>query len=128
VTAEFTERRRSIRLPLTLSISGKTVEGLFRNHSFAGETEDISFNGLCINVNVPNGFSRDKRIKFKTQLYRGDFLLKATGVVRWVDTQHNPEGPIRMGVELAKIGHYRHWRERIEEGLHRSDQRKFPLS
>jgi hypothetical protein len=120
VTAEYTERRRSVRLPLTLSISGKTVEGLFRSHSFTGETEDISFEGLCINTNVSNGFSRDKRIKFKTQLYRGDFLLKATGVVRWVDIQHKPEGPIRMGVALEKVGHYRHWRERIEEGLQRS--------
>ena len=117
MTAEFTERRRSVRLPISLSISGKTVEGLFRSHGFAGKTEDISFDGLCINVSVPNGFSRDKMIKFKTQLYRGDFLLKATGVVRWVDIQNKPEGPIRMGVKLAKVGHYRHWRERIEEKL-----------
>lgn len=118
--AEFTERRRSVRLPLSLSISGKTVEGLFRSHSFTGETEDISFDGLCINVTEPNGFSRDKRIKFKTQLYRGDFLLKAIGVVRWMDTQNKTEGPIRMGVELERIGHYRHWSERIEEKLEES--------
>ena len=121
MTTEFTERRRSVRLPLSLSISGKTVEGFFRNHGFAGKTEDISFDGLCINVSVPNGFSRGKMIKFKTQLYRGDFLLKATGVVRWVDIQNKSEGPFRMGVELAKVGHFRHWRERIEEKLHGSD-------
>jgi hypothetical protein len=117
VTAEYTERRRSVRLPLTLAISGKTVEGLFRSHSFTGETENISFDGLCINTNMSNGFGRDKRIKFKTQLYRGDFLLKAIGVVRWVDRQHEPEGPIRMGVALEKVAHYRHWSERIEEEL-----------
>ena len=93
------------------------MDGLFRSHSFAGETEDVSFDGLCINVTVPNGFSRDKRIKFKTQLYTGDFLLKATGVVRWVDMQHKSEGPIRLGVELVRIRHYRHWRDRIEDEL-----------
>lgn len=120
MTAEFSERRRSVRLPLSLSISGKTVEGLFRSQSFAGETEDISFDGLCINIAGPNGLSRNKRIKFKTQLYKGDFLLKATGVVRWVGIQHKPEGPIRMGVVLERVGHYRHWRERIEEKLHAS--------
>ena len=121
MTTELTERRRSIRLPLSLSISGKTVEGFFRSHGFAGKTEDISYDGLCINISVPNGFSRGKKIKLKTQLYTGDFLLKAKGVVRWVDIQHKPEGPIRMGVELEKVGHYRHWRERIEEKLHGSD-------
>jgi hypothetical protein len=120
VTAEFTERRRSVRLPLSLSISGKTREGLFGNNSFAGETENISFDGLCINVTAPDGFSRNKKIKFKTRLYRGDFLLKATGVVRWADTQQKPEGSYRMGVELEKVGHYRHWAERIEEKLHES--------
>ena len=120
MTAEFSERRRSVRLPLSLSISGKTVEGLFRSHSFVGETEDISFDGLCINISVHNGFSRGKKIKFKTQLYKGDFLLKATGVVRWVAVQHKPEGPTRIGVELVNVGHYRHWRERIEEKLQAS--------
>jgi hypothetical protein len=104
-------------LPLSLSISGKTVEGLFRSHSFSGETEDISYDGLCMNVSVPNSFMRGKKMKFKTQLYKGDFLLKATGVVRWVDGQHKTEGPIRMGVELDQIGHFRHWRERIEEEI-----------
>ena len=120
MTTELTERRRSVRVPLSLSISGKTVESLFRSHSFSGETEDISYDGLCVNVSVPNGFSRGKKMKFKTQLYRGDFLLKATGVVRWVDKQRKPEGPVRMGVELEKIGHYRHWMERIEEKLQES--------
>ena len=114
---ERSERRRSVRLPLSLSISGKTVEGLFRSQNFSGETEDISYDGLCMNVSVPNGFSRGKRMKFKTQLYKGDFLLKATGVVRWVDRQHKSEGPIRIGVELDQIGHYRHWRERIEDEI-----------
>jgi hypothetical protein len=120
MTAEYTDRRRFVRLPLSLPISGKIVEGLFRSHRFAGETEDISYDGLCINVSVPNGFSRDKRMKLKTRLYKGDYLLKATGVVRWVDIQHKPEGPIRAGVELEKVGHYRHWCERIEEKLQRS--------
>jgi hypothetical protein len=117
VTTELTERRRSLRLPLSLSISGKTQEGFFRSHSFEGKTEDISYDGLCISVSVPNGFSRGKKMKFKTQLYKGDFLLKATGIVRWVDTQNKPKGPIRMGVELEQVGHYRHWRERIEEEI-----------
>jgi hypothetical protein len=117
VTTELTERRRSVRLPLSLSISGKTLEGFFRSHSFEGKTEDISYDGLCINVSVPNGFSKGKKMEFKTQLYKGDFLLKATGVVRWVDRKNKPEGPIRMGVELEQVGHYRHWCERIEEEI-----------
>ena len=117
MAAEYTERRRSVRLPLSLSISGKTLEGFFRSHSFEGKTEDISYDGLCINVSVPNGFSKGKKMEFKTQLYKGDFLLKATGVVRWVDRKNKPEGPIRMGVELEQVGHYRHWCERIEEEI-----------
>ena len=117
MTTEFNERRRSIRLPLALSISGKTVEGFFRTRDFVGETEDISYDGLCINVPVPSGFRKGKRMRFKTQLYKGDFLLKATGVVRWVDNQSNSEGPIRVGVELEEVGHYRHWRDRIEEEI-----------
>ena len=128
MTEEYNERRRSVRLPLTLSISGKTIEGLFRSDEFVGETEDVSFGGLCINVAGPNGLNRGKRIKFKTQVYRGEFLLKATGVVRWVNMQHEPDKPIKVGVKLERVGHYRHWSERIEEEFYRSDQRRFPPS
>ena len=112
---EFPEKRHSIRVPLSLPIFGKIEKGFFRSHDFEGKTEDVSYEGLCINVPAPNGLGRGDKIEFKTQLYRGDFLLKATGVVRWVDIQNKSEGPFRMGVELAKVGHYRHWRERIEE-------------
>ncbi len=109
------EKRHSIRVPLSLPIYGKIRNGFFRSHDFEGKTEDASYEGLCINFPAPNGLGRGSKIRFKTQLYRGDFLLEATGVVRWVDTQNTPEGPIRMGVELTEVGHPRHWVERIEE-------------
>jgi len=117
VATEFTEKRLSIRVPLSLSISGKIVKGFFRSHNFEGKTEDLSNEGLCINVSVPNGFSRGQKMKFKTQLYRGDPVFESTGVVRWVDTQNEPQGPIRLGVELTGVGHHRRWRQRIEEEI-----------
>lgn len=117
MSTEFPEKRHSVRVPLSLPIFGKIEKGFFRSHDFEGKTEDASYEGLCINVPEPNGLGRGDRMRFKTQLYRGDYLLEATGVVRWVAPQNTPEGPIRMGVELTEVGHLRHWIERIEEKI-----------
>ena len=111
---ESTEKRQFIRMPLSLPVFGKSVEGFFRGHNFKGRTKDISYNGLCIEISVPNGFSRGQNIKFKTQLYKGDYRINATGVVRWVDTQNKAEGTITIGVKLTKMKNYGHWTERIE--------------
>lgn len=113
----FPERRHSIRVPLSLPIFGKIKKGYFRSHDFEGKTKDASYDGLCINVAAPNVLSKGDKMRFKTQLYRGDFLLEATGVVRWVDPQNTPEETIRMGVELTELGHLKHWIERIEEKI-----------
>lgn len=122
VTAELLDRRRFTRVPLSLPIYGRTVEGFLRGHRFEGETKDVSYQGLSIDISVPNGFIKGSKIKFKTQLYKGDFLLKATCVVRWVESRTKPERSIRMGVELTAVGHPTLWLERIEkEVLHLSN-------
>ena len=117
MATEFREKRFSVRVPLSLPVSGKIGQGFFRSHKFEGETEDVSVDGLCINVAVPNGFSKGQKIKLRTRLYKGDFLIKATGVVRWADTRNRPEGPIRMGIELRGVGHPSHWYKRIEDEI-----------
>jgi hypothetical protein len=117
VAPEFLEKRFSKRVPLSLPISGKIAEAIFRGHKFEGKTEDVSYDGLGISVPVPNGFRRGKKIKFKTQLYRGDILIKAAGIVRWVDTQNGPEGRIRIGVELKWLSRPSYWYKRIEEEI-----------
>ena len=117
--SEFLDKRRFTRVPLSLPVYGKTMEGFLRGHKFEGKTKDVSYQGLCIDVSLPNGFSKGCRIKLRTQLYKGDFLFKATCVVRWVESRANPEGSIRMGVELTMVGHPTQWLERIEKEVFR---------
>lgn len=111
---EFSERRRFKRVPLNLSIIGALPTGFMQNHRFEGETHDISFDGLCIKVESPNGFEVGQTVKFKTRLYIGDFQLKGKGLIAWVNGFENKELNDTIGVKLTKIGHYRLWCERIE--------------
>ena len=114
MASEFSEKRRFRRVPLNLHIYGALPTGFMQNHRFEGETQDISFDGLCIKVETPNGFKAGQKVKFKTRLYIGDFLIKGKGLIAWVNGSEEKELTNTVGVKLTKIGHYRLWCERIE--------------
>lgn len=113
MVSEFSEKRRFKRIPLNLSVNGALPTGFLQNHKFAGETQDISFDGLRIKIDNPNGFEAGQKIKFKTRLYIGDFSIKGKGIVAWVNS-HEENETDTIGVKLTKIGHYELWCERIE--------------
>ena len=113
----FSERRRFKRVPLNLSIIGALPTGFMQNHRFEGETHDISFDGLRIKVETPNGFEVGQKIKFKTRLYVGDFLIKGKGLITWVNGPDEKELMDTIGIKLTRIGHYRLWCERIERTM-----------
>jgi len=114
---EFSEKRHSIRVPLTLPVKGKCLGKLVHSHSFQGETQDVSYEGLCIKVDSINGFKVGQDIEFKTRLYPGDFLLKAKGRVCWVRALPDPDWPINMGVKITHMRHHGLWVERIEDKI-----------
>lgn len=115
MTIEFSEKRRHRRIPLTLQVNGNCRETKFQNHPFQGETQDISYEGLCIKVNSMNGFKIGQQVKFKTRLYQSDFLMTCQGEICWVRNLHDSAWPINMGMRLTKMRHYGLWVERIEE-------------
>lgn len=115
--SELSEKRRFKRFPLNLPINGALSTGFMQNHKFEGETQDISFDGLCIKVETPNGFEVGQKIKFKTKLYVGDFSIKGKGLVVWVNGPGKKELTNTIGVKLIEIGHYRLWCERIERAM-----------
>ena len=59
MNSEVSERRRFKRVPLNLSIIGALPTGFMQNHRFEGETHDISFDGLRIKVETPNGWTKN---------------------------------------------------------------------
>ena len=117
MTDEFSEKRHSKRVPLTLPVKVKFLETLFHSDSFQGETRDVSYEGLCIKVNSSNGFKVGQDVKLKTKLYRGDFLLKARGTVCWVHSLPDPDWPINLGVKITRVRPERLWVERIENKM-----------
>ena len=114
---ESKEKRRHIRAPLTLPISGKCLVSLFSSHRFQGETLDMSYEGLGILIDNPNGFKVGQKVKFKTQLYSGDFKIRGKGIVCWINEKNTPDGSVVMGVRLTRLMHYGTWCEKIEKSL-----------
>jgi hypothetical protein len=114
---EFIERRRHQRVQISLPIQGKCLHRLFKSHRFKGETRDLSYDGLCIEIPNRNGFKPGQRLKFKTKLYEGDFSIKGQGTICWVDLPNEEDQPIQMGVKLNHIRRYGTWCERIEDRL-----------
>ena len=110
----FSEKRRFKRVLLQLPIHGALPMGFMQSHKFEGQTKDISFDGLCIKVENPNGFEVGQKVKFRSRLYIGDFLIKGKGLITWVNGPDTNESTDTIGVKLIKIGHYRLWCERIE--------------
>jgi len=117
MAAEFSEKRHSQRVPLTLPIKGKRLEKLLHSHSFQGQTQDVSYDGLCIKIDSTNGFKPGQDVVFKTRLYSGDFLLKARGRVCWINGMPDPDWPVNMGVKITHMRRYRLWVERIENKI-----------
>jgi hypothetical protein len=117
MTADFSEKRNSQRVPLALPIKGKHLGKLLHSNSFNGQTRDVSYEGLCIQINSTNGFQPGHDVAFKTRLYPGDFLLKAQGRVCWVDGKPDPDWPVNMGVKITHMHRYRLWVERIENKI-----------
>ena len=116
---EASENRQHIRVPLNLPISCKYAKSFFNSHRFQGETRDISYGGLGIMTDNPNGFKVGQKLKFRVQLYPGDFKIKGEGIVCWVDEKKVPDRPINMGVRLDRIRRYGIWCEKIEKNIHK---------
>jgi hypothetical protein len=115
--SESNEKRRFERVPISLPIKGKCITKIFQNHSFDGQTQDISFHGLCIKTKSLNGFKAGQMVKWKTRLYEGDFSIKAHGEICWIDAKHDIDWPITMGVKIRRIRHFSHWCEKIEKAF-----------
>jgi hypothetical protein len=113
----LSEKRSFERIPLTLPVKGRTRTKAFQGHDFQGQILDVCFDGLRIKVDDTNGFKVGQKVKFKTKLYSGDFLVKARGIIRWVNTIKIPNPHINMGVQLTKIRHYRLWYEKVEHEI-----------
>jgi len=117
MTAEFSEKRHSQRVPLALPIKGKRLGKLLHSHSFQGQTQDVSYEGLCIKIDSTNGLKTGQDVAFKTRLYLGDFLLKAQGQVCWINSMPDPDLPVNMGVKITHMRRHRLWVERIENKI-----------
>jgi len=111
------ENRRHKRIPLVMPICGKCLQKMFQGTPFRGETLDLSYGGLRIKTRGDGAFRAGQKIKFRTRLYKGDFLLKGQGVVCWVNGRKVPGASAVMGVRLTRIRHYSTWCERVERGL-----------
>jgi hypothetical protein len=113
----LSEKRSFKRIPLTLSVEGKSRVKALQGYDFQGEILDMCFDGIGIKVDDTNGFKVGQKVKFKTKLYPGDFSIKAQGIIRWVNTIKIPNVHINMGVQLTKIRRYRLWCEKIEHEI-----------
>jgi hypothetical protein len=117
MVAEFSEKRHSQRVSLGLPIKGKRAGKLLHSQSFQGQTSNVSYDGLCIQIDSTNGFKPGQDVSFKTRLYPGDFLLKAKGRVCWINTMPDPVWPFNMGLKITHMHHHRHWVERVENKI-----------
>ena len=117
MVTEFSEKRRSQRVPLTLPVKVKCPEALFRSYSSRGKTLGISYEGLCIKIDNSSGFKVGQEIELKIKLYPGDFLLKAKGIVCWIHNVSDPDWPINLGVTITRMRHKGFWFERIENKI-----------
>jgi len=117
MAGEFSEKRHSQRVSLALPINGKRLGKLLNSHSFQGQTQDVSYEGLRIKIDSTNGFQPGQDVAFNTRLYPGDFLLKAQGRVCWINGMPDADWPVNMGVKITHIHRYRLWVERIENKI-----------
>lgn len=114
---ESAEKRRFKRVSLSLPVSGKYRRKPFRGTHFQGETQDVSYYGLCIRVANSNGYRIGQGVKLRTRLYKGDFSIKVQGVVCWINERSDDDRPILIGVSLTRIRRFGLWCERIEQKL-----------
>ena len=117
MAAELSEKRHSQRVTLALPIKGKGIGKLLHGHSFQGQTQDVSYEGLCIKSDSTNGFKPGQDVAFKTRLYPGDFLLKAQGRVCWINGMSDSDWPVNIGLKITRMHRYRLWVERIENKI-----------
>jgi hypothetical protein len=110
----LSEKRSFKRIPLTLSVEGKSRVKALQGYDFQGEILDMCFDGIGIKVDDTNGFKVGQKVKFKTKLYPGDFSIKVKGIIRWINMNKIPNSHINMGVQLTKIRRYRLWCKKIE--------------
>ena len=108
------ESRSHKRVWQAFSVEGRCIGDLNDIHPLHGRTRDISLRGLCIKVDHANGFMVGQNIKISIQLLLNEPHIEAFGNVRWLNTSHNPEWPVKMGVELTGMGTVRQYERWIE--------------
>jgi hypothetical protein len=117
VAVILTENRRFQRVRLSLAVSGKCLEKRFRGYKFQGETQDASFDGLCLKIFNSHCFKTGQEVNLNTRLYEGDFLIRLKGIICWVSAQDNHDRPASVGVKLTRFRRFGLWCERIENRM-----------
>ena len=108
------ESRSHKRIRQAFSVEGRCVEGLNDIHPFHGRTRDISLRGLCVKLGDTNGFKVGQNIEISIKLLPNEPHIEAFGNVCWLNTSHNPEWPVKMGLELTGMGAVRQYERWIE--------------
>ena len=108
------ETRRHKRVRQGFSVEGRCIGDLNDIHPFHGRTRDISLRGVCIRVGHTNGFMVGHNVKISIKLFLNEPFIEAFGNVRWLNTSHSTEWPIKMGVELTGMGAVRQYERWIE--------------
>ena len=111
-----TDQRHFDRAPAYFPVAGKLVESIFKSQPFEGQSQNMSYDGLCIRVKS-NGFQTGEKIKLRTRLYKDDFLLKITGRIAWVSSQDDNGPPFSMGIQLTRTRHYDLWCKKVDSEL-----------
>ena len=110
-------RRSHERVQLSLPVQGKCLFKPLKGHCFKGNIKNLSYNGFCLETADRNGFNPGQRLKFKTQLYDGDFSIRGKGFVCWVHSPTVKEPSIHLGVKIVHMRRYGSWCERIDNRL-----------
>jgi hypothetical protein len=111
-------KNRGERVPLALQIMGEYTGAEGHVHPFQGETQNASFEGLCMKLDNSTGLKAGQDIQFKTQLYPNDFFIKGNGTVCWIKHPSDDfDKPEVMGVKITNMRRYSLWMERIEEKI-----------
>ena len=108
------ESRSQKRVRQAFSVEGRCVGDLKDIHPFHGRTRDISLRGLCVKLGNTNGFKVGQNIEIGIKLLMNEPHLEAFGNVRWLNTSHNPECLVKMGVELTGMKTVRQYERWIE--------------
>lgn len=107
------QNRQFNRIPISIPVKGKYSLKTFQNHSFEGQSLDISYDGLCIKTNA-NGFKAGQKLKLSAWRYKGDFPIKATGKICWTDSNNDTPGSLNIGIKLIRTRHYSLWCEIVD--------------